>query len=70
MKRLQRLDVFMFNLVKFGKVRLTDDKVLVMGKDCTRLIKDKDYSFEGVVLETVDNDNEKDLIRVLNDNLD
>ena len=70
MKRLQRLDVFMFNLVKFGKVRLTDDKVLVMGEDCTRLIKDKDYSFEGVVLETVDNDNEKDLIRVLNDNLD
>lgn len=70
MKRLQRLDVFMFNLVKFGKVRLTNDKVLVMGKDCTSLIKDKDYSFEGVVLETVNNDNEKDLIRVLNDNLD
>lgn len=69
MKRLQRLSVFMFNLVKFGKVRLADDKVLVMDKDCTHLIKDKDYSFEGVVLETVDN-NEKDLIRVLNDNLD
>lgn len=69
MKRLQRLEVFMFNLVKFGKVRLADDKVLVMGEDCTRLIKDKDYSFEGVVLETVDN-KEKDLIRVLNDNLD
>lgn len=70
MKRLQRLEVFMFNLVKFGKVRLADDKVLVMSEYCTRLIKDKDYSFEGVVLETLNNDNEKDLIRVLNDNLD